>query len=190
MEVAKKSSTDLFLSSSAAVSQALWITGFTLLTVLGAKVEIPHYPVPYTLQTFFVLLSGAFLGSRNGALSQLFYLSLGALGLPVFAGNEAGLLKLFGPSAGYLLSFPIAAATIGYLVHQRKGYAWMVFSFFVGLGIIFISGSLFLQATLFHDWNKTIMSGLLIFSWWDLLKLSAASAIYNEFSKRFKKLPK
>ncbi len=189
MDVAKKTLPDLSLSSSAAASQVLWVTAFTFLTVIGAKAEISHYPVPYTLQTFFVLLSGAFLGSRNGALSQLFYLSLGALGLPVFAGNEAGVLKLFGPSSGYLLSFPLAAAVIGYLVHQRKGYVWMVFSFFIGLGIIFISGSLFLQLTVFHDWSKTIMSGLLIFSWWDLLKLSAASAIYNEFSKRFKKLP-
>ena len=64
--------------------QALWITVFALLTAIGAQIEIPHQPVPFTLQTLFVLLAGALLGKEKGAMSQLLYLALGAVGVPVF----------------------------------------------------------------------------------------------------------
>lgn len=186
MEVVKKSVQPLSIASSSLFAQILWITLFAALTIAGAKIEIPHYPVPFTLQTFFVLLSGAFLGSKNGAMSQVLYLSLGAIGLPVFAGTDAGILKLFGPTAGYLLSFPIAAALVGYLVQRKNSFWWVLASFFLGLVIIFTSGSLFLQATVFHSWKQTVLSGFLIFSWWDVLKLFAATAVFNEFSKRNK----
>ena len=68
--------------------QAFWIVVFTALTALGAQIAIPHQPVPYTLQTFFVLLGAAFLGSRNGSLSQLLYLGIGLAGAPVFSGGQ------------------------------------------------------------------------------------------------------
>ena len=189
MQAVKKQLDVLSINSSSVIAQTFWIVLFALLTIAGAKIEIPHYPVPYTLQTFFVLLSGAFLGKRNGSVSQLVYLSLGAIGLPVFAGAAAGSAALFGPTAGYLLSWPIAAAVVGYLVHLKRGYLWTFFSFFIGLLIIFLSGSLFLQFTMFHNWIQTLLNGFLIFSWWDLLKLAAAAAIYNEFSKRYRTLP-
>jgi biotin transport system substrate-specific component len=189
MEVVKKSHHVLSLTSERTVAQIFWITVFVALTIVGAKIEIPHYPVPYTLQTFFVLLSGAFLGSRNGSLSQIIYLSLGAIGLPVFAGAEAGFIKFAGPTAGYLLSWPFAAALVGYMVHAREGYWWTLFSFFAGLSVIFFFGSFVLQITFIHNWSQTFLNGFLIFSWWDVLKLTAAAAIYNEFSKRYRKLP-
>ncbi|MFA6540505.1 MAG: biotin transporter BioY [Bacteroidota bacterium] len=189
MEVVKKTYLSFSLTSNSIIAQIMWISAFAVLTIAGAKIEIPHYPVPFTLQTFFVLLSGAFLGSRNGSLSQVVYLSLGAIGIPVFAGMDAGIVKLFGPTAGYLFSFPVAAACVGYLVRLRSELWWTVVSFSVGLIMIFVSGSLFLQATVFHDWNKTIVSGLLIFSWWDIVKLAAAATIHHEFSKRFKTIP-
>ncbi len=174
---------------SSVLAQSAWIVTFAALTAIGARVEIPHYPVPFTLQTFFVLLGGAFLGVRNGAVSQLLYLAIGALGLPVFSGGGFGIAKIIGLTGGYLLSFPIAAALVGYLVGVRKGYVWTLVSMFLGLVVIFTSGTLYLNFVALHNMQQAFVSGFLIFSWWDILKLTAAAAIYNEFAKRYRKLP-
>lgn len=96
---------------SGAAAGAVGIAGFALLTALGARIALPlpFTPVPITLQTLFVLLSGVYLGGRGGAASQITYLALGAAGLPVFAGPGAGLPYLLGPTGGFLLAFPLAA---------------------------------------------------------------------------------
>ncbi|MFV0434142.1 MAG: biotin transporter BioY [Leucobacter sp.] len=80
-------------------------------------------PVPFTLQTFAILLTGAVLGARRGFLAALLYLAVGAIGLPVFAGGSAGLAPFAGPTAGYLVSFPFAAAATGFIVERlpRRG---------------------------------------------------------------------
>lgn len=75
-------------------------------------------PVPVTLQTFGVLLSGAVLGARRGFLAALLYVVAGAAGLPIFSGGAAGLAVLTGPSAGYLVGFPLAAGLCGFLVER------------------------------------------------------------------------
>ncbi len=190
MEVLRtKIVTGSLLTQSSAAAQAGWISLFAVCTALGAQIEIPHQPIPFTLQTFFVLLSGAFLGARNGFIAQLLYVAAGAIGLPVFSGASFGLVRLFGLTGGYLMGFPLAAAMIGYLVTVRNGYLWTMFSMFLGLCVIFIMGSAYLNFVALHDVQQSIMSGFLIFSWWDIVKLSAAAAIYAEFSKRYKKLP-
>jgi len=169
--------------------QAAWIVFFAMLTSVGAQVEIPHQPVPYTLQTFFVLLGAAFLGSRNGSISQLLYLGIGLAGGPVFSGGSFGLAKLIGPSGGYLLSFPLAAVVAGYIVQRHQGYFWTLAGMFLGLVVVFTCGALYLNFVYLHNTSESIVSGFLIFSWWDLLKLTAAAAIYNEFARRYRRLP-
>ncbi len=169
--------------------QTFWIVVFAALTALGAQVAIPHQPVPYTLQTFFVLLGAAFLGSRNGSLSQLLYLGIGLAGVPVFSGGSFGFARIIGPSGGYLLSFPIASLLVGYLVQIRRGYLWTLVGMFLGLVVVFGCGATFLDLFYLHNFKESMVSGLLIFSWWDMVKLSAAAGIYNEFAKRYKKLP-
>jgi biotin transport system substrate-specific component len=176
-------------TTSSTLAQAGWISMFAALTAIGAQVQIPHQPVPFTLQTFFVLLSGAFLGARNGFIAQLCYLVAGAIGLPVFTGATFGLVKIFGLTGGYLMSFPIAAALIGYLVSVRKGYIWTIVSMSLGLVVVFTFGSLYLNFVAIHNIQQALISGFLIFSWWDILKLTAAAAMYNEFAKRYRKLP-
>lgn len=186
------------LKSDHIVAQAFWIGTFALLTAIGAQIEIPHYPVPYTLQTFFVLLAGGLLGRRNGFLSMLSYLLIGAAGLPVFSGFTSGLPRLLGPTGGYLLGFPVAAYLIGTLIAMRPErirhadgmiktflaeYGWAVGSMSVGLVMIFFLGTLQLNVVYFHNWTSSFGSGFLIFSWWDVLKLAAAAAIWKELSK-------
>ena len=84
------------------------------------KIPLPFTPVPITLQTLLVLMSGAMLGAYYGALAMIIYLVLGAIGLPVFAGGSSGFGALLGPSGGYLLSYPIAAFVIGKMLEKKK----------------------------------------------------------------------
>lgn len=101
-------------------SVALIVT-FSLLTALAAQIAIPTpwSDVPITGQTFAVLLTGALLGSRLGALAMIAYLAEGAAGLPFFSGGRGGVAHLlFSPTAGYLWAFPIAAFVTGYLAER------------------------------------------------------------------------
>ena len=92
-------------------------------------------PVPITLQTFAVLLSGAVLGMRRGFLAVLLYVVAGAAGLPIFSGGAAGLAVLTGPSAGYLIGFPLAAGLCGFIVERlpRRSLASVPAIFAAGL---------------------------------------------------------
>jgi biotin transport system substrate-specific component len=162
------------------VQQIMWIAGFAVATAIGARVEIPHQPVPYTLQTFVVLLAGAFLGPRNGAISQVAYLTAGLLGAPVFSGGGFGIERLLGPTGGYLLAFPMAATVTGFLTRQSRTLVWSFISMAAGLLVIFTSGTIQLYAVMFRNWGGAFSAGFLIFSWWDILKLSAAALIYHK----------
>src|SRR5215208_6670677 len=84
-------------------------------TAVAAQIAIPlpFSPVPFTLQVLAVILSGLLLGPRYGALAQVVYVLLGAVGLPVFAQFSGGLGVVLGPTGGYLLSYPVAAAVAG-----------------------------------------------------------------------------
>ena len=180
------------LRSDSVIAQGFWIVTFAFFTAGGAQLEIPHYPVPYTFQTFFVLLAGGLLGKRNGFLSMTTYLGFGAIGLPVFAGSSFGIARLLGPSGGYLISFPFATYLVAFLISMQPklseqlggtmkrfaaSFVWTVGSMIIGLLFIFAIGTLQLNAVYFHNWTSSFRSGFMIFSWWDVLKLTAAAAI-------------
>ncbi len=174
------------LTSDTAMAKAFWIVSFALMTAIAAQIEIPLKPVPLTLQTMFVLLAGAFLGWRNGFLSMILYVALGAVGLPVFAGAGFGFSILIGPTGGYLLAFPVAAFLIGYLISLNRSRLFVLFSMTVGLLIIFLLGTVQLNFVYFHNWSESLKTGLLAFSVWDIAKLLAASSIYSQFLERTK----
>jgi biotin transport system substrate-specific component len=102
----------------------------TMIAVVGslamwasAKVQVPLWPVPISMQTFVVLCLGAALGSRLGTATVLLYLAEGAAGLPVFAGTPEkgiGLAYMAGPTGGYLAGFVVAAFAIGWL--SERGF--------------------------------------------------------------------
>ncbi len=166
----------------AASSDLLWIFTFTILTAIAAQVSLPVKPVPFTLQTLMVGLSGAFLGARKGAYSQLLYLALGIAGLPVFAPTPDGFFgaaALFGPTGGYLLAFPLAAFAAGYIVERSKSYAAIVSAMIVTEALIIISGVVFLNTFYLHDWQTAIKTGMVIFSLWTVIKVLSGAAIYS-----------
>jgi len=121
----------------------LVVTG---LTVLAAQISIPlpFTPVPFTLQPMVVLLGGAALGPRLGMMSQVLYLALGIAGLPVFAASPLpqGVLRLLGPTGGYLMSYPFAAFLTGALAERGfdRSYRTSVVAMGAGLALIFACG--------------------------------------------------
>ncbi len=170
-------------------SQLFWIVSFSFLTFLAAQVAVPVQPVPFTLQTMIVLLSGAFLGSRNGALAQIIYILTGALGLPVFAEFSFGFARLFGPTGGYLLAFPIAAFVTGFIIENKRTTFNIILAMVVSSFLILLSGSAFLAIFMGGNFSNALFSGALIFSIWDVIKISASVSIYKAFAKKYPTLP-
>jgi biotin transport system substrate-specific component len=113
----------------------------TALTACGAFIKIPFPYVPLTLQTLFVYLSGALLGARLGALSQVAYVILGLMGIPLFAGG-GGPAYVLHPTFGYLIGFVVAAYLIGRIVERkpRIGYARTLGAMSVGLCAVYLFG--------------------------------------------------
>jgi biotin transport system substrate-specific component len=161
-----------------------WLRDVTLI-VLGAlfvailaqvRIPLPFTPVPLTGQTFAVLLVGATLGSTRGTASMLFYVALGALGLPVFAGGASGLTYLSGATLGYLIGFVMAAYVIGLLAERglERSVRTSILPFLLGTVIIYICGIAWLTILL-GSFNKAMAAGLLPFLVGDAIKLIAAS---------------
>jgi len=117
------------LAGRSRVFDLLLVAAGALAVALASQVAVPlpGTPVPMTLQPFAVLLVGGLLGARRGAASLVFYLALGASGLPVFTPVGApGLARLLGPTGGYLLAYPFAAALVGWLVARRAGWTGLI----------------------------------------------------------------
>ena len=175
--------------SNVTSTQLFWILSFSILMVFAAQVSIPVKPVPFTLQTMLVLLSGAFLGARNGAMSQVIYLMAGAIGLPVFANFSLGFATLFGPTGGYLFAFPVAAYMVGKLLEQNKSLLMVAVSMVLGTLLILLVGTAYLSLFFEGDLNEALFAGAIIFSVWDIIKIGAAISIYYALSKKYPKLP-
>ena len=171
--------------SDIVASKLFGIISFTLLTVIAAQITIPVKPVPFTLQTVMVVLAGAFLGAKNGAYSQLLYLLLGCLGFPVFAHIPAafGFMRLFGPTGGYLLSFPIAAFITGYLLEYNKSYINVTLTMFIANLYILIMGTLFLYAFYIKNLIEAITYGASVFSIWTVVKIFLSINIFYAINK-------
>jgi biotin transport system substrate-specific component len=113
---------------------------FTSLTAVGGFISIPLGPVPVTLQTLFVVLSGLILGAKLGSLSQITYVILGLIGVPIFSGGTGGLTSLASPTFGFLIAFIIAAYVIGKLTENNKSLSRIIYSVILGSLIIYVIG--------------------------------------------------
>lgn len=114
---------------------------FAALTAIGAFISIPVGPVPISLQTFFVLLSGIILGSRKAMLSQVVYVMLGLIGLPIFAGFSGGFQTVFKPSFGFIIGFIIAAYVVGKIAEKKSNsIKYMCIAVLAGTIIMYIIG--------------------------------------------------
>lgn len=181
----------LFPAQSLARDASL-VAGGALLTALSAQVAIPlpFTPVPITLQTFAVLLLGAGLGARRGLFSQILYLLIGAVGLPVYAGAHSGLAVLFGPTMGYFFGFLAAAYLTGRLAERqwdRSGKS--IGAMILGELVIYACGLAGLGLAVGFG-PKLFVLGLFPFVIGDSLKLLAASGLLPLVWKIAGPLPK
>ena len=162
--------------------QGIGVTGFALLTVFAAQMEFRLYlwEVPITLQNAAVYASGLYLGARNGMLAQLLYLALG-LFFPVFVGDGHGIEYFTGAvTAGYLVSYPLAAAVVGALSRRWKSLSGSTLSMVLGAGLVFGIGVVWLHYAAGHGtWMESIDKGFLRFVVIDLVKILAVGLLYS-----------
>ncbi len=160
------------------IQRLLAVVAFTGITAIGAQLEVQIGEfVPFTLQVFGVVLAGMVLGARDGALSQLLYVLLIRLNLPVAAGG-AGAAALMGPTAGYLIAFIPAAFVVGWLVEQGAQRAWQRWlAGIVGIAIIYACGVIVLKSVTGLDWAAAWAAGVAPFIVFDLVKSALASTL-------------
>ena len=141
-----------------------------------AAVPVPFSPVPMTLQPLAVLVVGGVLGAAGGVAALVTYLTLGVLGLPVFAGGSSGVIHLLGPTGGYLLAFPVAAGVVGALSRPGAGVLRVLLACALGMVVIHLGGVAQL-ALLGGDPALAFRVGFVPFLTGDLLKVGLAAAV-------------
>jgi len=153
------------------------VVGFACLTALCAQISFWLGVVPITGQTFGVLLSGALLGSRRGALSQLAYLAIGATGIPYWfaLGGTIGVARLVGPTGGYLIGFVVAAFVVGWLAERGwdKRVGTAIIAMLAGSVVMYVFGLAWLSR--FVPEGTVLQVGLYPFIVGDLVKIAAAA---------------
>ena len=153
----------------------LAIIGSFLLTI-SAKVQLPFYPVPMTMQTLVVLLIGMTYGPCLAAVTISLYIIQGVMGFPVFAGG-GGIAYFIGPTGGYIIGFLISATFLGLLANRGWGKTWKTtaISMIAGVFIIFLSGISWLS--IYIGFEAAILKGFIPFIYADCLKIIIASFV-------------
>jgi biotin transport system substrate-specific component len=149
-----------------------------LLVAVSAQVTVPvpFTPVPMTLQPLAVLVVGGLLGAAGGLAALTTYLALGLLGLPVFFGGSSGVAHVMGPTGGYLLAFPLAAAVTGALAGHSAGVLRTLLACALAMAVIHAGGVAQL-ALLGGDPAAAFRMGFVPFFTGDLLKVGLAAAL-------------
>ena len=158
---------------------------FTGLTAIGAGISIPLGDVPITMQTLFVILSGLILGGRLAALSQIIYITLGLIGIPIFANFTGGFQAVMKPSFGFIIGFIFAAYIVGRIAHSERKISkkriWI--ASIVGTGVIYLFGLPYMYYILNVvmakglSFGNVVNIGCILFLPGDILKLAVASLV-------------
>ena len=160
---------------------AALVVAAAALTALCAQISfhLPGNPVPVTLQTFAVLLSGAALGANRGAAAMLLYVALGVIGLPVYAEGKHGVDIITGVTGGYLIGFLIAGWVVGRLAERRMDRTPVraLPLFLIGSAIIYVIGIPWLAVSADQSLGWAISNGFVDFIPGDLVKALAAAGL-------------
>ena len=175
--------------TSKKICRIIAVIVFIALTALSAfvRVPLPFTPVPLTLQTFFVLLSGALLGRRLGVFAQTGYLLLGLTGFQVFTGSGSGSLYLLGPTGGYIVGFVLTSFFTGSLFLEEE-HSWRntFLRFLCADFIILFSGMFWIKMILSCPFSQAFLLGFLPFVAGDILKVMLAAVVFNKIHLRIK----
>jgi biotin transport system substrate-specific component len=157
------------------------VSMFAALTAIFAQVTIPLpiSPVPITMQELAVCLAAAILGSRLATLSQLIYIAVGIIGMPVFSGGTAGLARLMGPTGGYITGFLLSSFVIGKIVEQRPlpTLTGTFLAMLCGLCVIYTCGMLQLSLVLDITLKAAFMAGVFPFIGIAIIKIALGAAV-------------
>jgi biotin transport system substrate-specific component len=160
---------------------AALVVAAAALTALCAQISfhLPGNPVPVTLQTFAVLLSGAALGANRGAAAMLLYVALGVIGLPVYAEGKHGVDIITGVTGGYLIGFLIAGWVVGRLAERRMDRTPVraLPLFLIGSAIVYLIGVPWLAVSAHMSLGGAISDGFVPFIPGDIVKAVAAGAL-------------
>lgn len=171
------------------VQQAVLVVAASLFVAICARITLPlpFTPVPLTMQNFAVLLVGLTLGSKRGFSALALYLVEGASGMPVFSiAGLGGVAQLLGPTGGYLMAYPFAAFTAGWIMeHGRKSFTRAAIASLLGDIVLFMGGIGWLYVYT-HSFARAIQFGLYWFIFAEIIKVLLASGIASGW-KRFRK---
>jgi biotin transport system substrate-specific component len=168
----------LLPSLPAALRYALLAVVGSLILWASAKVQVPFWPVPMTMQPMVVLLIGALYGPGLGVATVLLYLAEGAMGLPVFAGTPArgiGIPYMLGPTGGYMVGWLFAAALAGWVVARTRRALPIVLALTAGMALIYLCGFAWLATHI--GAQAAFAKGVVPFVLGDALKIGLATAI-------------
>lgn len=157
---------------------------FASLTAILTQISIPLPAVPLTMQVFAVALCGLVLGKRLGFISQIIYVLLGTIGLPVFAQFSGGIGIILGPTGGFILSFPIIAFVVGYFSEKFKSTIGIMFGMICSLLISYIIGTLQFCIVTNSDFIKGFTICVAPFIIVDIIKLSLATLVGKSILRR------
>lgn len=177
--------------TSKSMNAVIGVAFFALATAFGAyiRIPLPGTPIPMTLQTFFVVLSGAVLGRKLGMFSQASYIFLGIMGLPVFQGYGFGPAYVFGPTGGYLAGFMAASFLTGSMLQKSGSSPYKIaVSFIAGNTVLYSLGVAWLMVIYRVDFINAVTIGLIPFLAAEAVKIFAAAFIYHAIASRSKSI--
>lgn len=185
MQLAQSSTVATFPATRTLTSKVAFTLSASLLVALAAHISLPlpFTPVPLTLQTFAVILVGLVLGPELACAAMVLYLAEGAAGLPVFSPHGlGGVAQLLGPTGGFLLSYPLAAATAGFVVRRlQTSIAPFAAALVAGLvtSVIFLASGASWLAVLTHiNFLTAAKLAILPFAAEEVVKVFAAATAY------------
>lgn len=149
------------------------------------SIQLPVSPVPISMSMFAVLLSACLLGARDGSVCCLLYLLLGGIGLPIFSGGVGGPARLFGPTGGYLLGYPVAAAIAGAAAERwKKNSLLKLAGMLLGVCGCYVAGTLWLCVSMRLSLREGLLLGVMPYLLADFIKIAMAYALGRALQKR------
>lgn len=174
--------------------ELVYISLMVALTSVGGLISINLGPIAFSLQSFFVIISGSLLGPKLGAISQLIYILLGLVGLPIFSGGQGGLQRIISPSFGFLIGFIFAAYTSGILLERidKKSFSsYLLLAiishltiYFIGLPYMYFIMNYLLDIHI--NLSQLLVSGFLVFLIPDAIKAIVIAGFLDKILDRIK----
>lgn len=155
------------------------ITGVTS----GIIIPLPFTPIPMTLATLAVMLTGGLLGSKYGSISMIVYVLLGAFGAPVFSGYTGGFGKLIGPTGGYILGYILTAFIIGIIIekiNKKNSFYINIIAMGIGISTCYILGTLWFMISTNTPLWASLVSCVFPFLIGDVLKIVAGAMLIKK----------